>query len=71
MGIDAESDTHSFEYRGEIVELELVRRPFREGIEVRFYFNNQLITLPEFGYGLVSIEERVRAEIDRLHDEGG
>jgi hypothetical protein len=56
---------HQIEIEGETYELEFIKRPFREGLEVRVETRFGAISVAELGLGELALIERVKAEILR------
>jgi hypothetical protein len=58
-----ESWSELFEIDGREVTVTFVRRPFREGLEVRIECDGQEWSCGELGYGLTEVRERVAEEV--------
>ncbi len=55
-----------FEYRGLKVQVKLVQRPFREGLQAHVSAGTLEFTLAELGLGEAALRQRIEAEIERL-----
>lgn len=61
-----ESWSEVIEVDGQRVTVTYVRRPFREGLEVRIECDGQEWSCGELGFGLTEVRERVVEEVRRL-----
>lgn len=55
--------TKTFEVDGREFEAVFIRRPFREGLEVRIDVDGEEISVAEFGFGETSLLEKARAMV--------
>lgn len=58
MGTAEENWTRTFEVDGETFTATFIRRPFREGLEVRVVLEDQVISVAEFGFGERALLEK-------------
>lgn len=56
--------TKSFEVNGRAFEAVCMRRPFREGFEVRIDVDGETLTFAELGYGDTALLEKARAVVE-------
>lgn len=52
--------TKTFEVDGREFEAVFIRRPFREGLEVRIDVDGEQLSVAEFGYGEMALLEKAR-----------
>jgi hypothetical protein len=50
----------TFEVDGREFEAVFMRRPFREGLEVRILVDDQVLSIAEFGFGETALLEKAR-----------
>jgi hypothetical protein len=62
----AEESRIRFVHRGREFEAIVIKRPFREGLEVKLEVDGKVIHLAELGLGEKAIVERLKNEIDRI-----
>ena len=56
--------TKSFEVLGRTFEAVCMRRPFREGFEVRIEVDGEVLTFAELGYGDTALLEKARSVVE-------
>lgn len=56
--------TKSFEVTGRTFEAVCMRRPFREGFEVRIEVDGEVLTFAELGYGDTALLEKAKAVVE-------
>lgn len=56
--------TKSFEAVGRTFEAVCMRRPFREGLEVRVEVDGETLVFAEFGYGDTALLEKARSMVE-------
>jgi hypothetical protein len=51
------------EVEGTLYRVDIIRRPFREGLEARILIGDKVITIAELGLGEYALLEKARAAI--------
>lgn len=59
-----ETWTKTFEVNGRTYEALFIRRPFREGLEVRIDVDGELLSVAEFGFGEMALLEKARSMVE-------
>lgn len=68
MGVEGVEErwTKFLEVSGRRFEVVFIRRPFREGIEVRIDVDGEVISIAELGFGETALLERAKTAIAEL-----
>lgn len=59
-----ETWTKTFEVNGRTFEALFIRRPFREGLEVRIEVDGEVLSVAEFGFGEIALLEKARSMVE-------
>ncbi len=67
--MSAEHWSLTVEVKGMLFEIECVRRPFREGVQVSIETPRGVVSFSEFGLGDSALLEKARSMISALYKE--